>query len=84
VWYQAELSSGGSVAVAQRTAPIPFSNKRVVKFDKDGKFLKEFWERRQANEEFMAVHELDCRTDNEIYAGEISNWRVQKLILIPK
>jgi hypothetical protein len=33
--------------------------------------------------EFMAVHELDCRTDNEVYAGEISNWRVQKLTLHP-
>ncbi len=31
--------------------------------------------------EFMAVHELDCRTDNQILAGEISNWRVQKLVL---
>jgi hypothetical protein len=31
----------------------------------------------------MAVHEIDCRNENEIYVGEISNWRVQKLTLHP-
>jgi hypothetical protein len=33
--------------------------------------------------QFMAVHELDCRADNVVMAGEISNWRVQKLTLHP-
>ena len=45
----------------------------------DGRILGKFGKGGKALKEFMAVHELDCRTDNEVYAGEISNWRVQKL-----
>jgi hypothetical protein len=33
--------------------------------------------------EFGAVHALDCRVENEVFAGEITTWRVQKLILHP-
>ena len=31
--------------------------------------------------EFGSVHEMDCRSENELYVGEITNWRVQKLTL---
>ena len=27
------------------------------------------------------MHEIDCRNQNEIYVGELTNWRVQKLTL---
>ena len=43
----------------------------VGKFGKAGKLMKEFG----------SVHEIDCRKDNEILVGEITNWRVQKLML---
>ena len=43
------------------------------KFGRGGKLLKEFG----------SVHEIDCRNPNEIYVGEITNWRVQKLTLHP-
>jgi hypothetical protein len=26
---------------------------------------------------------MDCRNENELYVGEITNWRVQKLTLHP-
>jgi hypothetical protein len=29
------------------------------------------------------VHEIDCRKENELYVGEITNWRIQKLLLKP-
>jgi hypothetical protein len=45
----------------------------VGKFGKAGKLLKEFG----------TVHEIDCRKPNEIYVGELVNWRVQKLTLHP-
>jgi hypothetical protein len=32
---------------------------------------------------FQVVHMMDCRNPNEIIAGEIESWRVQKLILQP-
>ena len=40
---------------------------------KAGKLLKEFG----------SVHEIDCRDPNQIYVGEITNWRAQKLTLGP-
>jgi hypothetical protein len=33
--------------------------------------------------EFGWIHELACPSENEIYAAELLNWRVQKLILHP-
>jgi DNA-binding beta-propeller fold protein YncE len=62
-----DMESGGEIYKMELDGGI------IGKFGKGGKQLKEF----------MAVHELDCRTDNEVYAGEISNWRVQKLTLHP-
>jgi hypothetical protein len=29
------------------------------------------------------VNEIDCRNPNVLYAGELTNWRVQKLTLRP-
>jgi hypothetical protein len=44
------------------------------KFGEAGKQLKQFgW-----------IHEIACPSENEIYVGELLNWRVQKLILHPK
>jgi hypothetical protein len=55
----------------------------IYKMELDGRILGKFGKGGKQMKQFMAVHELDCRTDNEIYAGEISNWRVQKLSLHP-
>lgn len=55
----------------------------IYKMELDGRILGKFGKGGKEMKEFMAVHELDCRTDNEVYAGEISNWRVQKLTLHP-
>ena len=43
------------------------------KFGKAGKLPKEFG----------TVNAIDCRSENELYVGEIGNWRVQKLTLHP-
>ena len=32
-------------------------------------------------EQFSGPHQLACPPENEVYAAEMSNWRVQKLIL---
>jgi hypothetical protein len=45
----------------------------VGKFGKAGKLVKEFG----------LANAIDCRTENEIYIGELTNWRVQKLSLRP-
>jgi hypothetical protein len=33
--------------------------------------------------EFSTVHQIDCRNENELYVGELTSWRVQKLLLKP-
>lgn len=55
----------------------------IYKMELDGRIIGKFGKGGKQMKEFMAVHELDCRNDNEVYAGEISNWRVQKLTLHP-
>jgi DNA-binding beta-propeller fold protein YncE len=59
------------------------NNGEIYKMELDGRILGKFGKGGKEMKEFMAVHELDCRTDNDVYAGEISNWRVQKLTLHP-
>ena len=49
----------------------------------DGTVLGKFGAGGKQLKEFGTVHEMDCRKENEIYDGEILNWRVQKLILHP-
>ena len=58
-------------------------NGEIYKMELDGKILGKFGRGGKRLKEFMAVHEMDCRTDNQLYVGEISNWRVQKLTLHP-
>jgi hypothetical protein len=59
------------------------NNGEIYKMELDGRILGKFGKGGKQLKEFMAVHELDCRNENEVYAGEISNWRVQKLTLHP-
>jgi hypothetical protein len=58
-------------------------NGEIYKMELDGRILGKFGRGGKQLKEFMAVHEVDCRNENEIYVGEISNWRVQKLTLHP-
>ena len=52
-------------ALAQTTGQV------IGKFGRAGKLPKEFG----------SVNALNCRAENELYVGEIGNWRVQKLTL---
>ena len=33
--------------------------------------------------EFSSIHQMDCRTPDELYVAEITAWRVQKIRLHP-
>ena len=59
-------------------------NGEIYKMSLDGKILGKFGTAGKLLKEFGSVHEMDCRSDNELYVGEITNWRVQKLTLKPK
>ena len=58
-------------------------NGEIYKMSLDGKIVGKFGTAGKFLKEFGSVHEMDCRSENEIYVGEITNWRVQKLTLKP-
>jgi len=55
----------------------------IYKMELDGKILGKFGKAGKQLKEFGSVHEIDCRNENELLVGEITNWCVQKLSLHP-
>ena len=53
----------------------------IYKMELDGKIVGKFGKAGKLPKEFGTVNAIDCRSDNELYVGEIGNWRVQKLTL---
>ena len=58
-------------------------NGEIYKMELDGRIVGKFGTAGKLIKEFGSVHEIDCRNANELYVGEITNWRVQKLSLHP-
>jgi hypothetical protein len=56
---------------------------RMYKLTLDGKVLGTFGDGGKKVGEFGWVHQIACPSENELYVGEILNWRVQKLTLHP-
>ncbi len=55
----------------------------IYKLDLNGKIAGKFGKAGKLPKEFGTVNAIDCRRGNELYVGEIGNWRVQKLTLHP-
>ena len=58
-------------------------NGEIYKMDLNGKLLGRFGRAGKLPKEFSTVNAIDCRSENELYIGEIGNWRVQKVTLHP-
>jgi DNA-binding beta-propeller fold protein YncE len=56
---------------------------RIYKMDLDGKILGVLGKAGKQLKQFGWIHEIACPSENEIYVGEVLNWRVQKLVLHP-
>jgi sugar lactone lactonase YvrE len=56
---------------------------RIYKLSLDGKVLGVLGHAGRQLKQFGWVHEIACPSENELYVGELLNWRVQKLILWP-
>jgi len=56
---------------------------RMYKLTLDGKVLGTFGDGGKAVGQFGWAHQIACPSENELYVGEILNWRVQKLTLHP-
>jgi streptogramin lyase len=54
---------------------------RIFKVTLDGKVLGVIGRSGRQLKQFSGAHQLACPSENEVYAAESSNWRVQKLIL---
>jgi hypothetical protein len=52
----------------------------IYKAELDGTVLGRFGKPGKLAPGFQVVHMMDCRNPNEIIAGEIESWRVQKLV----
>ncbi len=63
--------------------PDSMDNGEIYKMELDGKVLGKFGAAGKLAKEFGTVNEIDCRNPNQLYAGELTNWRVQKLTLHP-
>ena len=57
---------------------------RIYKLTLDGKVVGMFGRTGRQLKQFGWIHGLACPSENEIYAAELLNWRVQKLILHPE
>ena len=56
---------------------------RIYKVSLDGKVLGWLGKSGKQLGQLGWVHQMACPTENEIYAAEVLNWRVQKLLLKP-
>jgi hypothetical protein len=57
---------------------------RLFKLSLDGKVLGVIGRSGRQLKQFSGIHQLACPSENEVYAAETSNWRVQKLIIHPQ
>ena len=57
---------------------------RIFKITLEGKVLGVIGRSGRNLKQFSGAHALACPSENEIYAAETSNWRVQKLLLHPQ
>ena len=55
----------------------------ILKMTLDGRIVGKFGRAGKLLKEFGTVNAIDCRTENELYVGELGNWRVQKVTLKP-
>jgi hypothetical protein len=56
----------------------------IYKMELDGTIVGKFGKAGKALKEFSTVHEIDCRNPNELFVSEITDWRVQKIVLKPQ
>jgi DNA-binding beta-propeller fold protein YncE len=70
--------------VAHTGDPDGMEDAAIYKVDLNGNVLGKFGSAGKLPKEFGLVNSIDCRIDNELLVGELSNWRVQKLTLRPQ
>jgi len=86
---QATAQSGAPWAICITPGPTQYLYSadgfpgRIYKLTLDGKVLGVMGRSGRQLKQFGWIHEMACPSENTIYAAEILNWRVQKLVLHP-
>ena len=80
---------GSPWAICVTPAPTEYlftadPNGHIYKLDLTGKILGYFGKVGHDVGAFQWIHQMHCTSENEIYIGEIQNWRMQRFILRPK
>ena len=53
----------------------------IYKVQLDGKVAGRFGSAGELPKEFGVANSIDCRSENDLLIGEMSNWRVQRVTL---
>jgi DNA-binding beta-propeller fold protein YncE len=61
--------------------PANLDNGEIYRMELDGRILGRFGRAGKPVKEFGTTNSIDCRNANELYVGEVANWRVQKISL---
>jgi len=61
--------------------PETLDNGEIYKIELDGKIVGKFGRAGRTAKEFGMTNAIDCRNENELLVGELTNWRVQKVML---
>jgi DNA-binding beta-propeller fold protein YncE len=61
--------------------PETLDEGEIYKLELDGKVVGKFGKAGRIIKEFASVNALDCRSENELFVGELVSWRVQKVTL---
>jgi hypothetical protein len=65
--------------VSNSNDPETLDNGEIYKVELDGKVVGHFGRAGHVAKEFGMVNALDCRSENEVLVGEMTNWRLQKV-----
>jgi DNA-binding beta-propeller fold protein YncE len=81
---QAICISGGSTQYlysSNSNDPESMDNGEIYKLRLDGQVVGKFGKAGKMPKEFGMVNAIDCRTETDLWVGEVWNWRAQKITL---
>jgi DNA-binding beta-propeller fold protein YncE len=81
---QAICVSGGSTQYlysSNSNDPESMDHGEIYKVGLNGQVVGKFGKAGKMPKEFGIVNAIDCRTENDLWVGEIWNWRAQKIAL---
>jgi DNA-binding beta-propeller fold protein YncE len=61
--------------------PETLDNGEIYKLELDGKVVGKFGRAGKLPKEFGMANAIDCRSENELWVGELANWRAQRVTL---